>query len=97
MPPGGATRFGHLSEVSSSDAIGPGQRRLADHFASRFEIIDLSGLVGMAFVTRSAESVLAPLLQKLEAFGLHQSTTSLALAHTVARSMTVGIFRPPPW
>jgi proton glutamate symport protein len=39
----------------------------------------ISGLVGIAFVTRSAESVLAPLLQRLEAFGLDRSTTSFVV------------------
>lgn len=37
------------------------------------------GLVGIAFVTRSSEAVLAPLLLRLERFGLHRSTTSLVV------------------
>lgn len=36
-------------------------------------------LVGIAFVTRSSEAVLAPLLSRLEAFGIGRSTTSLVV------------------
>ncbi|CAM5679522.1 Proton glutamate symport protein OS=Streptomyces violarus OX=67380 GN=FHS41_005223 PE=4 SV=1 [Streptomyces violarus] len=39
----------------------------------------IAGLAGIAFVTRSSESVLAPLMGKLEAFGLSRSTTSFVV------------------
>lgn len=39
----------------------------------------IAGLAGIAFVTRSSEAVLAPLLQKLEKFGLNRSTTSFVV------------------
>jgi proton glutamate symport protein len=39
----------------------------------------VAGLAGIAFVTRSSESVLAPLMGKLEAFGLSRSTTSFVV------------------
>ncbi|WP_415854306.1 dicarboxylate/amino acid:cation symporter [Sinomonas sp. G460-2] len=39
----------------------------------------IGGLVGIAFVTRSSEAVLAPLLQRLEGFGLRRSTTSFVV------------------
>jgi proton glutamate symport protein len=49
----------------------------------RVQYIDLlkciGGLAGIAFVTRSSEAVLAPLLQKLEKFGLNRSTTSFVV------------------
>lgn len=49
----------------------------------RVRYIDLvksiGGLAGIAFVTRSSEAVLAPLLQKLEKFGLNRSTTSFVV------------------
>ncbi|MGN6760959.1 MAG: dicarboxylate/amino acid:cation symporter [Leifsonia sp.] len=42
-------------------------------------IKSIGGLAGLAFVTRSSEAVLAPLLQKLEKLGLNRSTTSLVV------------------
>ena len=39
----------------------------------------IAGLAGIAFVTRSSESVLAPLMGRLEAFGLSRSTTSFVV------------------
>ena len=39
----------------------------------------IAGLAGIAFVTRSSESVLAPLMGKLEAFGISRSTTSFVV------------------
>jgi len=39
----------------------------------------IAGLVGIAFITRSSESVLAPLLEKLEKFGLNRSTSSFVV------------------
>lgn len=39
----------------------------------------IGNLAGIAFVTRSSESVLAPLMSKLEAFGLSRSTTSFVV------------------
>ncbi|MEU6511126.1 dicarboxylate/amino acid:cation symporter [Streptomyces sp. NPDC046942] len=39
----------------------------------------IGGLAGIAFVTRSSESVLAPLMGKLEAFGVSPSTTSFVV------------------
>ncbi|MEA5455172.1 dicarboxylate/amino acid:cation symporter [Sinomonas sp. JGH33] len=39
----------------------------------------IGGLAGIAFVTRSSEAVLAPLLQRLEGFGLRRSTTSFVV------------------
>ncbi|WP_399185540.1 cation:dicarboxylate symporter family transporter [Streptomyces sp. TLI_185] len=40
----------------------------------------IGGLAGIAFVTRSSESVLAPLMGRLEAFGLSRSTTSFVVS-----------------
>ncbi|WP_234311765.1 dicarboxylate/amino acid:cation symporter [Streptomyces griseus] len=49
----------------------------------RIHYVDLlksiAGLAGIAFVTRSSESVLAPLMGKLEAFGVSRSTTSFVV------------------
>ncbi|MFF3328875.1 dicarboxylate/amino acid:cation symporter [Streptomyces sp. NPDC002888] len=49
----------------------------------RIRYVDLlksiAGLAGIAFVTRSSESVLAPLMGKLEAFGVSRSTTSFVV------------------
>ncbi|MFM9587974.1 dicarboxylate/amino acid:cation symporter [Streptomyces scabiei] len=49
----------------------------------RIRYVDLlrsiAGLAGIAFVTRSSESVLAPLMGRLEAFGLSRSTTSFVV------------------
>ncbi|MET9765739.1 dicarboxylate/amino acid:cation symporter [Streptomyces sp. NPDC006372] len=49
----------------------------------RIRYVDLlrriGGLVGIAFVTRSSEAVLAPLMGKLEAFGVSRSTTSFVV------------------
>ncbi|MEH0549102.1 dicarboxylate/amino acid:cation symporter [Streptomyces sp. B21-105] len=39
----------------------------------------VGGLAGIAFVTRSSESVLAPLMGRLEAFGVSRSTTSFVV------------------
>ena len=39
----------------------------------------IAGLAGIAFVTRSSEAVLAPLMGKLEAFGISRSTTSFVV------------------
>ncbi|MFE0440811.1 dicarboxylate/amino acid:cation symporter [Streptomyces nigra] len=39
----------------------------------------IGGLIGIAFVTRSSEAVLAPLMGKLEAFGISRSTTSFVV------------------
>jgi proton glutamate symport protein len=39
----------------------------------------VGGLAGIAFVTRSSEAVLAPLMGKLEAFGVSRSTTSFVV------------------
>ncbi|MER6138716.1 dicarboxylate/amino acid:cation symporter [Streptomyces sparsogenes] len=39
----------------------------------------IGGLAGIAFVTRSSEAVLAPLMAKLEDFGLSRSTTSFVV------------------
>lgn len=39
----------------------------------------VAGLAGIAFVTRSSESVLAPLMGKLEDFGVSRSTTSFVV------------------
>ncbi|MFD6171646.1 dicarboxylate/amino acid:cation symporter [Streptomyces coeruleorubidus] len=39
----------------------------------------IAGVAGIAFVTRSSESVLAPLMGRLEAFGLSRSTTSFVV------------------
>ncbi|NUP42293.1 MAG: dicarboxylate/amino acid:cation symporter [Streptomyces sp.] len=39
----------------------------------------IAGLAGIAFVTRSSESVLAPLMGRLEAFGVSRSTTSFVV------------------
>jgi proton glutamate symport protein len=39
----------------------------------------IAGLAGIAFVTRSSESVLAPLMGKLEDFGVSRSTTSFVV------------------
>ncbi|MEU1105088.1 dicarboxylate/amino acid:cation symporter [Streptomyces tibetensis] len=39
----------------------------------------IGNLAGIAFVTRSSESVLAPLMSRLEAFGLSRSTTSFVV------------------
>lgn len=39
----------------------------------------IAGLAGIAFVTRSSEAVLAPLMGKLEAFGVSRSTTSFVV------------------
>jgi proton glutamate symport protein len=39
----------------------------------------IAGLAGIAFVTRSSESVLAPLMGKLEEFGVSRSTTSFVV------------------
>ncbi|MGR3931595.1 dicarboxylate/amino acid:cation symporter [Streptomyces sp. BRA346] len=39
----------------------------------------IANLAGIAFVTRSSEAVLAPLMGKLEAFGLSRSTTSFVV------------------
>ncbi|WP_245936470.1 dicarboxylate/amino acid:cation symporter [Streptomyces cahuitamycinicus] len=39
----------------------------------------VANLAGIAFVTRSSESVLAPLMSRLEAFGLSRSTTSFVV------------------
>ncbi|MFF7655253.1 dicarboxylate/amino acid:cation symporter [Streptomyces sp. NPDC007983] len=40
---------------------------------------EIGGLVGLAFVTRSSEAVLAPLMGKLEAFGISRSTSSFVV------------------
>ncbi|RNG34827.1 dicarboxylate/amino acid:cation symporter [Streptomyces botrytidirepellens] len=49
----------------------------------RIRYVDLlkqiGGLVGLAFVTRSSEAVLAPLMGKLEAFGVSRSTSSFVV------------------
>ncbi|WP_063793992.1 dicarboxylate/amino acid:cation symporter [Streptomyces graminilatus] len=49
----------------------------------RVRYVDLlksvAGLAGIAFVTRSSESVLAPLMGRLEEFGLSRSTTSFVV------------------
>jgi proton glutamate symport protein len=39
----------------------------------------VAGLAGIAFVTRSSEAVLAPLMGKLEAFGISRSTSSFVV------------------
>ncbi|GGJ64987.1 dicarboxylate/amino acid:cation symporter [Streptomyces brasiliensis] len=39
----------------------------------------IAGLVGLAFVTRSSEAVLAPVMAKLEDFGVSRSTTSFVV------------------
>ncbi len=39
----------------------------------------IAGLAGVAFVTRSSEAVLAPLMGKLEGFGIGRSTTSFVV------------------
>ena len=39
----------------------------------------ISGLVGLAFVTRSSEAVLAPLMGKLDALGVSRSTSSFVI------------------
>ncbi|HET9128363.1 MAG TPA: dicarboxylate/amino acid:cation symporter [Propionibacteriaceae bacterium] len=39
----------------------------------------IAGLAGIAFVTRSSESVLAPLMGRLEEFGVSRSTTSFVV------------------
>ncbi|MFI0822722.1 dicarboxylate/amino acid:cation symporter [Streptomyces sp. NPDC021098] len=39
----------------------------------------IGGLVGLAFLTRSSEAVLAPLMGKLEAFGISRSTSSFVV------------------
>ncbi|TPQ18047.1 dicarboxylate/amino acid:cation symporter [Streptomyces sporangiiformans] len=39
----------------------------------------VGGLAGIAFVTRSSEAVLAPLMGKLEAFGISRSTSSFVV------------------
>jgi len=49
----------------------------------RIRYVDLlkaiGGLVGIAFITRSSEAVLAPLMSKLEAFGISRSTSSFVV------------------
>ncbi|MFI0779471.1 dicarboxylate/amino acid:cation symporter [Streptomyces sp. NPDC021212] len=49
----------------------------------RIRYVDLlkqiGGLVGLAFITRSSEAVLAPLMGRLEAFGISRSTTSFVV------------------
>lgn len=58
----------------------------------------VGGLAGIAFITRSSESVLAPLMGKLEAFGLSRSTTSFVVPSATPSTPTApSSTRPPPW
>jgi L-cystine uptake protein TcyP (sodium:dicarboxylate symporter family) len=63
--------------------VTPDPGRSGDTAIYRIRSVELlksvAGLAAIAFVTRSSEAVLAPLMGKLEGFGVSRSTTSFVV------------------